>query len=265
MKPAHKLQTFDQLVYMQRTDPFIKTIIQSVYTEHYHLLNENILHLYQVNFGYPMEILLTVLVAVSAFVATNLDDLFVLTLFFAGKDFNNTSVVVGQYIGVSLLMIISSLAYSFKFIIPTSYIALFGILPIVIGLKNLWNLKKNGSEGLSNETFSRKDQDTGDHIDSKISGDTILKVASVTFVNGGDNIGVYVPIFASAGILQLLLTNSIFMLMVGLWCFISFLMVKNRTIGYKLQRHGHILLPFVLILIGLGVLSGAGSIFSLKL
>lgn len=106
MKPAHKLQTFDQLVYMQRTDPFIKTIIQSVYTEHYHLLNENMLHLYQVNFGYPMEILLTVLVAVSAFVATNLDDLFVLTLFFAGKDFNNTSVVVGQYIGVSLLMII---------------------------------------------------------------------------------------------------------------------------------------------------------------
>jgi cadmium resistance protein CadD (predicted permease) len=67
-----------------------------------------------------MEILLTVLVAVSAFVATNLDDLFVLTIFFGSKDFNNTSVVLGQYIGVLLLIIISLLAYFFKFIIPIS-------------------------------------------------------------------------------------------------------------------------------------------------
>jgi len=75
-----------------------------------------------------MEILLTVIVAISAFVATNLDDLFLLTLFFARKDLKNSSVVVGQYFGVSLLMIICSLAYFSKFIIPQSYIALLGIL-----------------------------------------------------------------------------------------------------------------------------------------
>ena len=43
-----------------------------------------------------MEIILTVMVALSAFIATNLDDLFILTLFFARKDFKNSSVVVGQ-------------------------------------------------------------------------------------------------------------------------------------------------------------------------
>ena len=129
-----------------------------------------------------MEILLTILVAVSAFVATNLDDLFVLTIFFGSKDFNNTSVVLGQYIGILLLIIFSLLAYFFKFIIPMSYIALFGIIPLGIGLKNIWNLRKKGFKGIPNKKF--RDLDTGNCIDSKISRETILKVASVTFFNG---------------------------------------------------------------------------------
>jgi cadmium resistance protein CadD (predicted permease) len=209
-----------------------------------------------------MEILLTVLVAVSAFVATNLDDLFVLTIFFGSKDFNNTSVVLGQYIGILLLIIISLLAYFFKFIIPMSYIALFGIIPLGIGLKNIWNLRKKGSKGIPNKKF--RDLNTGNCIDSKISRETILKVASVTFFNGGDNIGVYMSLFASAGIIQLILTNSIFIILVGVWCLISYFMVKNRIIGYNLERYGHIILPFVLILIGLVILSGISPIFYSK-
>jgi cadmium resistance protein CadD (predicted permease) len=209
-----------------------------------------------------MEILLTILVAVSAFVATNLDDLFVLTIFFGSKDFNNTSVVLGQYIGILLLIIFSLLAYFFKFIIPMSYIALFGIIPLGIGLKNIWNLRKKGFKGIPNKKF--RDLDTGNCIDSKISRETILKVASVTFFNGGDNIGVYMSLFASAGIIQLILTNSIFIILVGVWCLISYFMVKNRIIGYKLERYGHIILPFVLILIGFVILSGISPIFYSK-
>lgn len=209
-----------------------------------------------------MEILLTILVAVSAFVATNLDDLFVLTIFFGSKDFNNTSVVLGQYIGILLLIIFSLLAYFFKFIIPMSYIALFGIIPLGIGLKNIWNLRKKGFKCIPNKKF--RDLDTGNCIDSKISREKIIKVASVTFFNGGDNIGVYMSLFASAGIIQLILTNSIFIILVGVWCLISYFMVKNRIIGYNLERYGHIILPFVLILIGLVILSGISPIFYSK-
>jgi cadmium resistance protein CadD (predicted permease) len=50
--------------------------------------------------------------------------------------------------------------------------------------------------------------------------------------------------------------------MIGLWCFIGYFMVSNRIVGNKLKRYGHIILPFILILIGLGVLLGGGSIFS---
>jgi cadmium resistance protein CadD (predicted permease) len=202
-----------------------------------------------------MEIILTILVAVSAFIATNLDDMLILIAFFAREDFNNISVVIGQYIGVSFLIIISSFAYFFKFIIPQSYIALLGILPIAIGLKNLWNLKEDGLNHHLNDS-TQKYQDTKNYKNSGVQVQNTLKVATVTFVNGGDNIGVYIPIFATMDVFQLFLTISIFVLMIGLWCITSYFMVINRLFGYKLQRYGHIILPFVLIFIGIGIISG---------
>ncbi len=211
-----------------------------------------------------MEIFFIVLVAVTAFIATNLDDIFVLIAYFAHRDFNNVSVVIGQYIGISLLIFISSFAYFFKFIIPASYISLFGILPIIIGFRSLWKLRKDSSKDLLKKSSTQYDNENKDS-NSEFSIYKIFKVASVTFFNGGDNIGVYTPLFASMSIFTLAFTIVIFMFMIGLWCFIGYFMVSNRIVGDNLKRYGHIILPFVLILIGLGVLLGGGSIFSSKL
>ena len=209
-----------------------------------------------------MEIFLVVIVAVTAFIATNLDDIFVLIAYFAHRDFNKISIVLGQYIGVSLLIFISSLAYFFKFIIPNSYIALFGILPIFIGFKSLWSLRNDGSKDLLIESYTQNNHDENKNSNSEFSINKTFKVTSVTFFNGGDNIGVYAPLFASMTVFPLVFTILIFMFMIGLWCFVGYFMVNNRIIGNKLKRYGHIIQPFVLILIGLGVLLGGGYIFS---
>ncbi|MBZ2165015.1 cadmium resistance transporter [Methanobacterium spitsbergense] len=210
-----------------------------------------------------MEIILTCAVAVTAFIATNLDDMFILIYFFTRNEFNKVSIVLGQYIGISVLILISMLAYFFKFIIPPSYIALLGIFPIVIGLNHLCNFKKNSSHNLSNKINYTNKKDIV-HDNSSLSIMNILKVATVTFSNGGDNIGVYAPLFVSLSISQIFLTSTTFLVMVGIWCIISYIMVINKIIGYKLQEYGHIILPFVLIIIGIGVLTSWGSIFPFK-
>ena len=66
-------------------------------------------------------------IAIVAFIATNLDDIFVLMIFFAHPDYKNTQIVIGQYIGISSLILISSLGYFFKFVIPAAWISLLGI------------------------------------------------------------------------------------------------------------------------------------------
>jgi cadmium resistance protein CadD (predicted permease) len=209
-----------------------------------------------------MEIILTCSVAVMAFIATNLDDMFILISFFARNDFSKVSVILGQYIGISVLILISMLAYFFKFIIPSTYIALLGIFPIAIGLNHLLNFKKN-TINLSNKLNYTSKKDVVRNNSLEIIN--ILKVSTVTFSNGGDNIGVYAPLFASLSISQIFLTLTTFLVMIGIWCVLSYIMVINKIIGYKLQEYGHIILPFVLITIGVGILTNWGSIFLFKI
>lgn len=49
----------------------------------------------------------------------------------------------------------------------------------------------------------------------------------------------------------------IFAVLTALWCWIGYLLVNNRWIGEPLRRYGHRVLPFVLIGLGLYILSGA--------
>lgn len=184
-----------------------------------------------------------ILGAIIAFTATNIDDLFMLILFFGNKNFKRSHVVAGQYLGIFSLITISSVGYFFKFIIPHQLIALLGILPIAIGTKELKNFT-NPQKVEKKVSY----QDNTDNISS------ITQIAAITFSNGGDNIGIYMPLFASVSINELIQTIIIFALMIGLWCFIAFKMVNHKLFKNKIEKYAHIIFPFVLIAIGLFIL-----------
>jgi cadmium resistance protein CadD (predicted permease) len=76
--------------------------------------------------------------AIVVFVSTNIDDVFVLVGFFADKNFRARDVVVGQYVGVCALYLISAMAALISLVIPTAYIGLLGLAPITIGIKKLY-------------------------------------------------------------------------------------------------------------------------------
>ena len=84
----------------------------------------------------------------------------------------------------------------------------------------------------------------------------MLAVAGVTASNGGDNLSVYIPLFASAiGAIPFYVV--IFAAMTALWCGIGYGLVNNRWLAKHIRRYGHILLPFVLVGLGIYILSGA--------
>jgi cadmium resistance protein CadD (predicted permease) len=77
-------------------------------------------------------------------------------------------------------------------------------------------------------------------------------VAGVTFANGGDNIGVYVPVFATAGTGGISVYVIVFLVLVAVWVAAGRYFATRPVIAKALSRWGHILLPIVLI--GIGVL-----------
>ncbi|MBD0369494.1 MAG: cadmium resistance transporter [Pyrinomonadaceae bacterium] len=179
--------------------------------------------------------------AVAAFAATNIDDIFVLMLFFAGGDrsFKRWQVVLGQYLGFAALVCLSLFGYFARFVAPQEWIGLLGILPILIGIKKLWELKKGGHQEAQIERRSTH---------------AVFTVAAVTFANGGDNMGIYTPLFASASPFELVVTLAVFFIMVALWCALGYSLGRHPAISRALDKYGHILVPFVLIALGLYIM-----------
>lgn len=190
----------------------------------------------------------TLAIAFVLFASTNVDDIFVLLSFFADRKYQARQVVVGQYLGVGVLVAVSIVASLVSLVLSPEYVGLLGILPILIGLKRLYDLSKG-----------RGDVDA----DVPRAGlGNVMAVAAVTIANGGDNIGIYTPVFATSTWAEIVTYVVVFALMIAVWLGFSHWLVHHKSLGQPIRHFGPVLVPFVLIAIGIFVLYDAKS-FSL--
>ncbi|HEY9709482.1 MAG TPA: cadmium resistance transporter, partial [Oculatellaceae cyanobacterium] len=82
---------------------------------------------------------------VAAFAVTNTDDIFFLTIFFSqvNATFRPWHVVVGQYLGFTVIIIISLFG---GLIVPESWVGILGLVPIAMGINRLLNWDKDEEE-----------------------------------------------------------------------------------------------------------------------
>lgn len=185
-----------------------------------------------------------------AFISTNIDDIFVLMLFFGNSRYKTKEVVIGQYLGIMALITISFVGSFVGLFIDKAYIGLLGLLPIFLGLKNLIaTFRKREKES---------DEDSSNMLPNKKYGN-IFSVAAVTFANGGDNIGIYIPLFATLSLPHKLAMIFIFLCMVAVWCLIAKYLTKHPVVAKAIERYGHIVTPVILVLLGIYILYESGS------
>ncbi|MFF9089809.1 cadmium resistance transporter [Streptomyces sp. NPDC014991] len=189
--------------------------------------------------------------AVGLFAVTNVDDILILSLFFAqgaGQRGAARHVVLGQYLGFAAILAVAVAAALGATFLPGAAVPYLGLLPLALGVRAAWRAWRDRRDG------------AGDGDDrAKEGGPKALEVAAVTFANGGDNIGVYVPVFATAGVGGMGLYAVVFLVLVGVWCFAGRFFTTRPVIAEALSRWGHILLPLVLIAVGLLILVEGGA------
>jgi cadmium resistance protein CadD (predicted permease) len=198
-----------------------------------------------------MGILEHCIVGVVVFVTTDIDDLVVLAVLFADPQLRNRAIVVGQLLGIGALVATSAVSAAAALAIPSGWTALLGFAPLLLGLRKLLRDKAGKDEAIVHKGPQR----TRENIYSQT-----LAVSSITIANGGDNLGVYIPLFASAPRIAPLYA-LIFAAMTVIWCLIGYGIVNNPWLGQHIPRYRHIALPFVLIALGLYILSGALVLF----
>jgi cadmium resistance protein CadD (predicted permease) len=192
-----------------------------------------------------VDIIGLIAIGVAAFVATNIDDIFVLMIFFSSLAYSIRQIVLGQYIGIGLLIAISGIGSLIAFVVPTYVIGLMGTVPIAIGIKHLVEVR-------------RKDNPSRQVVQDKMNKSylSFLSVAAVTFSNGGDNIGVYIPLFSKYNtISEIFALTTVFIAMTAVWCIAAYYFVNHPLIASRIRHTGNIILPFVLIGLGIYVLT----------
>ena len=199
-----------------------------------------------------MELLTPILQAIGLFVATNIDDIIVLSLFYArgaGQRGTTRKILLGQYLGFGgILLAAVVVSFGVRSFLPEDALAYFGLLPLALGLYAAWRAWRN-----------RGDDDEDD--EAKVAGKQVgvLTVAAVTFANGGDNIGVYVPVFATASTTAIIAYCLVFLALVGLLVLAAKYVATRRPIAEVLERWEHILFPLVLIGLGIVILLEGGA------
>jgi cadmium resistance protein CadD (predicted permease) len=187
-------------------------------------------------------------IGITAFIASNIDDTFILMMLFSTLRFEARHIVIGQFIGIGVLIIISTLGALIAFVLPPFFIALMGLIPIAIGIKRLLEYKRNPITDNNKTIQDKKRQNLI----------PFLAVSGITIANGGDDVGVFTPLFAKYNtIVEVSTLVAIFMGLTVVWCALTYYFVNHPVIATRIKRIGDITTPFVLIGLGLYILADA--------
>lgn len=175
------------------------------------------------------------LASVAAFAATNLDDLLVLMLLFGQAEdrLSRGKIYLGQLLGIGVLTLASVVAALGLRMVPEQYVRLLGAVPILLGVR-AW-LDRDGEA-------------------ESASAVGVLPTALLTVANGGDNLGVYIPLLTGFSAGQLALCAAVFAVMTLLWCLLASVLAGLPAVQRCIERYKRLLVPIVFLLLGLRIL-----------
>ena len=199
-------------------------------------------------------ILSTLAQALVLFAVTNIDHLMLLTLWFVhGHQRPGTTLRIceGQYLGFSAILAATVILNLISgFVIPEAQLHLLGLIPLILGVK----------AGIGEILERRESNDSRDaqSAESKLEGKPVSvgAVALVTIANGGDEIGVYLPVFALSAWWQVAMFCAVFLVLAGALLALAWFITGRLGLAEVLERFEAVLFPSVLILLGVLILAG---------
>lgn len=196
----------------------------------------------------------TIISAVGVYISTSIDYLLILVILFAQFNNNkrNIQIYAGQYLGTAFLVSVSLFAaYVVKFVPEKWMIGLLGLIPIFIGIR-FAILGENEEECESEEVRNK--------LKKNKSKNLIWTVLLMTVAAGGDNLGVYIPYFASLDWSRILVVLLVFIVGIAVLCELSIRLSKIPMISETIEKYERIIVPLVFIPLGIYIMHENGTI-----
>lgn len=195
----------------------------------------------------------TIISAIGVYISTSIDYLIVLIILFAQLSQNKQKwhIYAGQYLGTGLLVGVSLVAaYVVNFVPEAWMVGLLGLIPIYLGIR--FAIVGEGAEEEEEEITERLEQSKANQL--------FWTVTLLTISSGGDNLGIYIPYFASLDWAQTLVALLVFAIGVIIFCELSRVLSSIPLISETIGKYKRIIVPLVFILLGLYIMYESGTI-----
>jgi len=192
--------------------------------------------------------LIIIVVAAGAFVATNIDNLVLLVMFFLRYRDRRLLVAAAYLVGLSLIGLVSYLISLLASTAPVHYLGLLGLVPISIGIIGIWRL---ASSSVAENEAAQEDT---------VGAAAVFAVTlSTQLGNGADTVLTFGSLFADSvpGADQLIVLTMAVMAVLFL-CVANYF-VNHPALSKLMQRHAHRVTPFLLMLVGIYILANTGT------
>lgn len=195
----------------------------------------------------------TIISAIGVYISTSIDYLIVLIILFAQLSQNKQKwhIYAGQYLGTGLLVGVSLVAaYVVNFVPEAWMVGLLGLIPIYLGIR--FAIVGEGEEEEEEEIIERLEQSKANQL--------FWTVTLLTIASGGDNLGIYIPYFASLDWAQTLVALLVFAIGIIIFCELSRVLSSIPLISEIIEKYKRIIVPLVFILLGLYIMYESGTI-----
>ncbi|MEJ1303669.1 CadD family cadmium resistance transporter [Lactiplantibacillus plantarum] len=195
----------------------------------------------------------TIISAIGVYISTSIDYLIVLIILFAQLSQNKQKwhIYAGQYLGTGLLVGVSLVAaYVVNFVPESWMVGLLGLIPIYLGIR--FAIVGEGEEEEEEEIIERLEQSKANQL--------FWTVTLLTIASGGDNLGIYIPYFASLDWAQTLVALLVFAIGVIIFCELSRVLSSIPLISETIEKYKRIIVPLVFIPLGLYIMYESGTI-----
>ena len=177
--------------------------------------------------------------AIAVYISTSIDYLFILLIIFSQSHTKKglRQIFWGQYLGTGILVAVSLFAAYVLNFIPQDWI---------IGLLE-----------------EEEEEEVVEKLESRGTNRFFWTVALITIASGGDNLGIYIPYFASLSFSEIVTALIVFAISVAVLCYISYKLAKISFVSETLEKYERILVPIVFIGLGIYILIENGTIQTL--
>lgn len=196
----------------------------------------------------------TIISAIGVYISTSIDYLIALIILFAQLSQNKQKwhIYAGQYLGTGLLVGVSLVAaYVVNFVPKAWMVGLLGLIPIYLGIR--FAIVGEGEE-------EEEEEEIIERLEQSKATQLFWTVTLLTIASGGDNLGIYIPYFASLDWAQTLVALLVFAIGVIIFCELSRVLSSIPLISETIEKYERIIVPLVFIPLGLYIMYESGTI-----